>query len=183
MRADPMGSQPRGTGQVGRGQDRIPLDRRHHDPAEAGGVDSPPGTPCRCLLPYTWRFVDQLGRGHEGTVPLTLIFCFLLHPWMFQWDIIRIRSLKPKQNQILYWQEGLLFCAKSFTNRNDSIFLYLFLYLFYYSINSQYLYIITVHFKDHFIPLFKKIKNKIMHDLGNKWKAICTWGVVEYFTL
>lgn len=71
MCSDPMGPQPRGTGQVGRGQDRLPLDRRHHDTAEAGGVDPPPGAPRRGLLPNTWRLVGQLGGGHEGTMPLT----------------------------------------------------------------------------------------------------------------
>ncbi|CAF93039.1 unnamed protein product [Tetraodon nigroviridis] len=39
---DPLGPEPGGFGQVGGGSDGLPLDRRHHDPAEAGGLDPPP---------------------------------------------------------------------------------------------------------------------------------------------
>lgn len=64
--ADPVGPQPRGTGQVGGGPDRLPLDRCHHDPAEARGLDPPPGSTRRGLFPYQRRPVDRLGGGHEG---------------------------------------------------------------------------------------------------------------------
>lgn len=63
---DPLGPEPRGIGQVGRGSDGLSLDRRHHDPAETGGLDPPPGPARRGLLPDPRGPVDQLGVRHEG---------------------------------------------------------------------------------------------------------------------
>lgn len=63
---DPLGSKPRGIGQVGRGTDRVPLDRRHYDPAETGRLDPPFGEACCGMFPDQGRPLDQLGRRHEG---------------------------------------------------------------------------------------------------------------------
>lgn len=66
MCIDPMGPKPRGAGQVGRGTDRLSLDRRHYDPAEAGGLDPSFGE-ARCgLLPHQGGPLGQLGGRHEG---------------------------------------------------------------------------------------------------------------------
>lgn len=64
---DPLGQKPRGAGQVGRGTDGLSLDRRHYDPAKAGGMDPSLGEACCGLLPYQGRPLDQLGGRHEGT--------------------------------------------------------------------------------------------------------------------
>lgn len=69
--SDPMGPEPRGTGQVGRGSDWLSLDRRHNDSAQTGGLDPPPGPARRGLFPHQGRPVDQLGERHEGTLVLS----------------------------------------------------------------------------------------------------------------
>lgn len=66
LRADSLGSQPWGTGKVGRRSNRVPLDRCHHDPAKTGGLDPPLGPACRSLFPHSRRPVDQLGKRNES---------------------------------------------------------------------------------------------------------------------
>ena len=51
---------------MGRGSNRFSMDRRHYDPAEAGGVDSSSGKACCGLFCHQGRPLDQLGRRHEG---------------------------------------------------------------------------------------------------------------------
>lgn len=66
MCPDPLGPEPRGAGQVGRGTDRLSLDRRYYDPAKAGGLDPSFGAACCGLLPHQGRSLDPLGGRHEG---------------------------------------------------------------------------------------------------------------------
>nr|XP_040028567.1 cryptochrome-1-like isoform X2 [Gasterosteus aculeatus aculeatus] len=77
LRPDPVGPRPRGAGQVGGGPDGLPLDRRHHDAAEAGGLDPPPGQTRRGVFPDPRGPVDRLGGGHEGA-PRNTVFEELL---------------------------------------------------------------------------------------------------------
>lgn len=48
------------------GSDWFPLHWCHHDPAETGGLDPPPGQTRSRLFSHERRLMDQLGRGTEG---------------------------------------------------------------------------------------------------------------------
>lgn len=61
-----LGPKPWGPSQVGRGKDRLSVDRRHHDPAQTGGLDSSFSSACCGLLPDQGRPLDQLGGRYEG---------------------------------------------------------------------------------------------------------------------
>ena len=45
---------------------RLPVDRRHHDPAERGGLDPPSGQTRRRLLPHERGPLAELGGRNEG---------------------------------------------------------------------------------------------------------------------
>lgn len=64
--SNPLGPKPRSTGQVGRGTDRLSMDWRYNDPAEAGGMDSSFGPACCGLFSHKGRPLDQLGGRHES---------------------------------------------------------------------------------------------------------------------
>lgn len=66
MSSNTLGPKPGSTGQVGRGTNRLSMDRRYNDSAETGGLD-PSFGPARCgLFPHKGRPLDQLGRRHES---------------------------------------------------------------------------------------------------------------------
>lgn len=66
LHPNPLGQEPWSLGEVGRGQDRLPLDRCNYDPTETGRMDPPSSQACGGLFPHQGRSLDQLGVRSQG---------------------------------------------------------------------------------------------------------------------